>query len=198
MVGLAFVYLGIYSYEVIWQPSQKLTLIFDLSSNIITGIFLIDIIFRFLDSSRNWKFFTANFLEILALLVPFARALRVFRVLVAANAIHRVVRSRQAKATLYLATTIPLVAYAAALATLDAERQAPGATITTFPRALWWSVCAMGTASSGNLYPVTQTGKLVAVGLMAAGIGLFGTVAAIIAAHILKNDQPNTAAKSDA
>jgi len=120
------------------------------------------------------------------LLVPFARALRVFRVLVAANAIHRAVRSRQAKATLYLATTIPLIAYAASLAMLDVERGAVGATINTFPKALWWSVCAMGTASFGNLYPVTETGKLIAVALMASGIGLFGTVAAIIAATYSK------------
>jgi len=39
--------------------------------------------------------------------------------------------------------------------------------------AMWWSVSTMTTVGYGDRYPITSEGRLVAVFLMAAGVGLF-------------------------
>lgn len=78
-----------------------------------------------------------------------------------------------------LFTVVVLVAGSALVVT--AERGAPGASITSFPRALWWSVETATTVGYGDLYPVTLWGRVVAGVVMLAGITTFGMVTAAIA-----------------
>jgi len=79
-----------------------------------------------------------------------------------------------------------MVVFLAALAELDAERDAADATITTFGDALWWSLATVTTVGYGDAYPVTATGRLVAGGLMLAGIALLGVVTASLASWLVQ------------
>ncbi|WP_237358201.1 potassium channel family protein [Rathayibacter tritici] len=60
----------------------------------------------------------------------------------------------------------------ASLAVLDAERDTPGALITTFDQALWWAFVTITTVGYGDLYPVTGTGRFIAAGIMLGGIAM--------------------------
>lgn len=79
-----------------------------------------------------------------------------------------------------------MVVFVAALAALDAERNSPGATITTFGDALWWAVVTITTVGYGDLSPVTIEGRMIAVALMIGGIGLLGVVTATLASWIVE------------
>lgn len=88
-------------------------------------------------------------------------------------------------ATLLLVIVILAGSYCAVLA----ERGAPGAQLTTYPRALWWSVETATTVGYGDLYPVTLWGRLVAVVVMVAGITSFGLVTAALATWFVGREQ---------
>jgi voltage-gated potassium channel len=57
--------------------------------------------------------------------------------------------------------------------------------IRTAEDALWWAISTMTTVGCGGTYPKTPEGRLVAVFLMAAGVGLFGTFSGLVASWFL-------------
>jgi len=87
----------------------------------------------------------------------------------------------------YVGATTALLVVVASLAIFDTERTSPGALITTYSDALWWAFVTITTVGCGDLYPVTGTGRLMAVGGTLGGVGLIGVVNAIIAPWIVKN-----------
>jgi voltage-gated potassium channel len=62
----------------------------------------------------------------------------------------------------------------------------PQANIRSAEDALWWSVTTITTAGYGDRFPVTTEGRIVATFLMAAGVGLFGTMSGLVASWLLK------------
>lgn len=74
-------------------------------------------------------------------------------------------------------------------AVVVAERGAPKSQLTTYPRALWWSVETATTVGYGDLYPVTFWGRMVAVVVMVAGITTFGMVTAALATWFVGREQ---------
>lgn len=87
---------------------------------------------------------------------------------------------------LYTITGSALLVYVASLAILAQERDHPGATITSFGKALWWAITTVTTVGYGDLYPITFTGRLIAVSLMIGGISLIGVVTASLASWIVE------------
>jgi voltage-gated potassium channel len=59
------------------------------------------------------------------------------------------------------------------------------ANIRTADDALWWAVSTMTTVGYGDTYPTTPEGRMVAVFLMAAGVGVFGTFSGLVASWFL-------------
>ncbi|MDH6630133.1 voltage-gated potassium channel [Streptomyces sp. LBL] len=66
-------------------------------------------------------------------------------------------------------------------AVVAAEQGAEGATLTTYPRGLWWSVETATTVGYGDFYPVTLGGRIVGVVVMVVGITTYGMVTAALA-----------------
>jgi voltage-gated potassium channel len=65
----------------------------------------------------------------------------------------------------------------------------PGANIITGEDAIWWSLVTITTVGYGDKYPVTTEGRVIAVILMIAGVGLFSTLSGFIAAWFLHPGQ---------
>ena len=94
-----------------------------------------------------------------------------------------------------LATTVMALGLGA-LAVLDAEQDASGANITTFGDALWWSATTVTTVGYGDLYPVTTTGRFVAVALMLVGIACIGAITAGVAAWLVAQVEADARAEA--
>jgi voltage-gated potassium channel len=77
-----------------------------------------------------------------------------------------------------------LLIVSGSIAVLQFDRPA-GGNIVSAQDALWWAVTTMTTVGYGDRFPITSEGRLVAVVLMAAGVGAFGTLSGLVAAWFL-------------
>jgi voltage-gated potassium channel len=68
---------------------------------------------------------------------------------------------------------------------VSVESQAPDGNIKTGGEAIWWAFVTLATVGYGDYYPVTDTGRFVAVLMMATGIGIFGVLTSYLAKSFL-------------
>lgn len=186
ILGLALFYLAIYSLQVLWldMPPAVVSAL-DAIGLILYMVFVVDFGIRIYLSENRWRYIAGNPIDLVVILLPAARALRLLRVFVALRLLFsRGVRVNLGQAWLSLLTAVALLVYVAALAVLDAERFAPESTIVSFPDALWWGFVTVTTVGYGDEYPVTAVGQVTAVLLMLVGIGLLGSVTATVAGWV--------------
>lgn len=61
------------------------------------------------------------------------------------------------------------------------ERASPEANIRTAADAVWYTYVTITTVGYGDRYPVTETGRVMGLIIMTAGVGLFGTFTGYLA-----------------
>lgn len=163
-------------------------------------VFLVDYLVRLALAKPRAPWFRGHLLDLAIVAIPMLRALRLLRVLTAmtfgTQTAGTVLRSRIA---IYGAGASLLVIYLCALAVLDVERGAPGANIENFGDAMWWAFVTVATVGYGDFYPVTAVGRMWAVGLMAGGVAIVGTVTATVSSWVIEkaargrdDDEPAT------
>jgi len=126
-------------------------------------------------------------LDLLVIVLPLLRPLRLLRLVALLNVLNRrVVMRLRGRLAVYVAGGAALRAFCASLAVLDVERSSPEATITSFGDAMWWAITTMTTVGYGDHFPVTARGRLVGVALMLGGIALLGVVTATLASWLVE------------
>jgi len=150
------------------------------------GLFVADYLTRLTLAPDRRDFFRRNIIGLVVIALPLLRPLRLLRLLSLLNVLNRYAGdSLRGRVTVYVTGSTVMVLFVASLTVLEAERPNPDANITTFGDALWWAVTTVTTVGYGDHYPVTTTGRLVAVGLMLTGIALLGIVTASLATWLL-------------
>lgn len=154
-------------------------------------VFGLDYAVRLGLSGSRWLFVRKHPVDLLVVALPILRPLRLLRLLSLLSVLNRYVGTGalRGRVVLYLIGSTGLLLFVASLAVLDAEREATGANITDYPDAAWWAITTMTTVGYGDRFPVTGTGRLIAAGLMIAGIALLGTVTATLASYIIERVQ---------
>ncbi len=153
-------------------------------------LFALDYIARLALSVDRWQFVRTNLLDLAVIALPLLRPLRLLRLVMLLNVLNRRAGgSLRGRVAVYVAGATSLVLFVSALAVLDAERGAEDANIATFGDALWWAMTTVSTVGYGDRFPVTETGRLVAGGLMLAGIALLGVVTASLASWLIERVQ---------
>jgi voltage-gated potassium channel len=113
------------------------------------------------------------------------RILRIMRGVKSARAIACFLSARRAESVLLASLLLTLLLVVlCSIAVLQFEIPAKG-NITGARDAIWWAISTMTTVGYGNFYPTTLEGRIVAVFLMASGVGVFGTLAGLIASWFL-------------
>ncbi|HEY7827687.1 MAG TPA: potassium channel family protein, partial [Candidatus Limnocylindrales bacterium] len=73
----------------------------------------------------------------------------------------------------------------ASMVVLQVESTSPNGNIRTGGDAIWWGIVTITTVGYGDVYPVTFVGRMTAVFVMFAGIGIIGALASILASLLV-------------
>ncbi|HWO64986.1 MAG TPA: ion channel, partial [Umezawaea sp.] len=133
------------------------------------------------------KFIIRHLFDLLAVVLPVVRQLRVLRLVTVLNVLNKRLAGKiRQRVGIYVAGVTLMVGLCASLAVLDAERHQENATITTFGDALWWTLTTISTVGYGDRYPVSWEGRMVAGLLMIGGIALLGVITGTIASWLVE------------
>lgn len=182
---LAVIYLALYALEVLADMPTATLFDIVLVNDIIWAIFVIDFIARFIMSHEKARFIKRNIVEAISLLLPFFRAFRMFRVIVALSFLTRVAQSLQGRINVYLGLILPLLIFTCSIGVYDAEHKADGANIVQYGDALWWTFVTITTIGYGDYYPITFEGRAIAILLMISGLALVSVITVSIGSWFL-------------
>ena len=170
------------------------------SQSILDGIqwvswiaFATDLLFGISKSSDKVKFLKTHPLEILAVVLPFLRPLRLLRFISFGTLVFEKVNLGKSIAiTFKVIVTALFLTYLAGIEITMAERGKPGATINSIGDGFWWAITTLTTVGYGDIYPTTTHGRFIAVGLMVSGICVLGFISATVAAWFVKMTQDDS------
>lgn len=185
VVSLAF--LAVYAYlvlantrpsEVSWPPIFLVVVWVIFAAHYIACLVLV---------RHRGHWFVTHLHELAMAALPFLRPLQLLRLVNVVAVLHRTMGSAlRGQVSVYVASVSAMLVLVSALGVLDAEQNAEGANITSFGDAIWWAFVTVSSVGYGDYYPVTPLGRLIAIGLMFAGIALIGSVTATIASWLVE------------
>jgi voltage-gated potassium channel Kch len=176
-------------------------------------IFFGDFCYRFFTAQSKSSYFWRKFgwADLLSSLpFPNLKILRVFRLwrvirlmrnFGLRNLVHALIADRAGNALFVVVFMVFCVLEFGSLAVLSAEHSSPDANITNASDALWWDFVTITTVGYGDKYPTTNAGRIVAIFVMIAGVGLFGTLSGFLANTFLsppKRKEEEALAPADA
>jgi voltage-gated potassium channel len=187
LAALALVFLADYSVEVLTRPRGYESQVLLALTWIVWGLFALDYLARLFLANDPPRWFLRHLFELAIVALPLLRPLRLLRLILLIEALQKAIgKAFPGRIAIYTASGITLLIYSAALAIFETERDQPGATINSFGKAVWWSITTVTTVGYGDCYPVTNTGRVIAVLLMIGGISLVGVVTASLATWIIQ------------
>lgn len=167
------------------------------------ALFALEYLIKLYLSPQRWTFARTHVMDLVIVVVPFLRPVRLGRItrvarlgrvgVVAERAINRAKSVVTHRGLHVVLLTITIIVFACAGVVTIAERNAHGSDIHQLGDGLWWAIVTVATVGYGDTAPVTPIGRGVAVVLMLAGIGLIGVLSASIASYFVGEDTDKTA-----
>jgi len=177
--------------------------------NILCGIFLIDFVVNLARSRPKREYFInqrgwldligsipslgvlpATGLFRLARLSRLMRASRLLRGKNRHQLLRDILQNRGQYAGFITVLAAFLVLSVSTVMVLQFESAGVDPNITTGGDALWWAFVTITTVGYGDQFPVTALGRLVAVFVMLAGVGIIGSLASILASFLVPQPEP--------
>lgn len=201
------------SVEEIYTKYQK---IFDISENIVVGIFVFEYLANIYVAPRKSKYIfgawgiidflaiapsLVNFIDLRAIkvlrilrILRFLRLMRMLRLLkLAKRATKEYEESKASKTdTLKMDLQIYFIALFSVVVIFSTlmyyiERGIPNTLFTNIPKAMWWCIVTITTVGYGDMYPLTVLGKIVAAATMLCGLALFGLLMNVIGKSMMSS-----------
>jgi voltage-gated potassium channel len=143
------------------------------------AVFLFDYFVSLFLAPDRLEYMRTHVLQAVGVIFPPLRIFLIFHVT------YEVMRStRRAfgdQVRLYLVYVSTIVIGLSSFLVMLVERDAPGSTIKNYGDALWWAAETISTVGYGDMYPVTLTGRLLAVTLMINGFLILSVLTATVA-----------------
>jgi voltage-gated potassium channel len=138
-------------------------------------------------AERPWQWVVRHPVTLIFVMLPLLRPLRLLRVVARSRLFGQSAGTAfRARVLVYLVGAAVLVSYIAALAVFDAERDTPGASISSLGDALWWAAVTVTTVGYGDYAPVSVRGRAIAVALMLGGVAVLGVFTATLSSWIVQ------------
>lgn len=188
LIALAVLFLATYAWEVLHVSKPRwLDLLLGAVLWSVWAVFAVDYFVKLQLARDKKRFVWSHLFDLLTVLLPMVRELRVLRLVTVIRVLNRKAASTmRGRIGVYVGAITFLICSCASLAVLDAERNSPDSTIQSFPDALWWTITTISTVGYGDKYPTTLEGRLVAVGLMIGGVALLGVITGTIASWFVE------------
>ena len=186
LVGAALLFLAVYSWQIIGDLHGPQEVFAEVIIGVTWAMFLIYYLVNLALAQNRGRWFIRHLFDLAIVVLPMLRPLRLLRLVTILSILQRSAGTAfRGRVVVYAVGASVLLVYVAALAMLDAERGHPGS-IQTFGEGLWWAFVSITTVGYGDYFPVTPTGRVVAVGIMIGGIALIGVVTATLASWIVE------------
>jgi len=199
LVGAAFLFLAAYSILIIAEPPAPYAdaLVIVIWST--WAAFGVDYVVKLLLAPRPGRWFIRHPLELLMVVLPVMRPLRLLRPFTLRQVMDRApgtaIRSR---VLAYVIASAVILVYTVALSVLSFEKSAENANITTMGDSLWWAIVTITTIGYGDFYPVTALGRWAAAALMIGGFVVLSMVTATVSSWLVESVTAATNARTKA
>jgi voltage-gated potassium channel len=188
LVGAAFLFLAAYSILVIAEPPDPYAAVLTIVMALTWLAFGVDYIVKLLLAPRPGRWFVRHPMDLLMVLVPVVRPLRLLGPFSLRKVMGRASGTAiRARVMAYVIASAVILIYTVALSVLSFERGAPNANITTMGDSLWWAIVTITTIGYGDYYPVTVPGRLAAAALMVGGFAALGMVTAALSSWLIES-----------
>ncbi len=166
--------------------------------DLVCVVFLLDFAVHLLRAPSKREFWRLGWIDLLSSIpeiswLRWGRVFRVFRILRALRSFKVFAdhfATERAQGTFFMVGLMSVITVLfATIAVFEAERHAPGSNIRSAGDALWWAFATVTTIGFGDHYPITATGRMVAVVLVIFGLSFLGTFTAFVASFFLEKNQ---------
>lgn len=123
----------------------------------------------------------------------FVRIARLLRGKGKADLIEDVLKNRSHYTAFITILLAIIVLASSSVYVLQFESGAPEAKILTGRDAFWYSIVTITTVGYGDYYPVTQGGRITAMFIMIAGVGIIGVLASLLSNLLIGTQSAPTA-----
>lgn len=128
----------------------------------------------------------------LARLMRLFRASRGLRKLGGKEVLRQVANNRADSVLISVGLCVILLLEFGSIFILKAEANQIGSNINSSEEALWWVLVTISTVGYGDYFPVTRTGRFVAIFVIIAGVGVFGTLSGFLTNSFLGQKEDDT------
>ena len=197
MLALCVVALGAILAQNAFRLDPEIERILEYADLAICVAFLVDFFVTLWRAPDRWRYLrTWGWLDLISSiptldvarwgrLARLARLLRILRALRATRVLSKAMMQQRRQSTSFAAAFIAfLLILGASTAVLHFETE-EGANIKSAGDAVWWAFTTITTVGYGDRFPISTAGRVIAVLLMTAGVGLFGVFSASLAAWFL-------------
>jgi voltage-gated potassium channel len=205
---LSIVVLGFLSIDVMFPLPGEVSRLVQWLDHLACAVFFTDFCVRFHQAPRKLQFMKWGWLDLIASIpniealriARLVRIIRVIRMLRAVRVSYRmlslVVRDRPGNAFASVLLTVFLLVTFASLGSLLLEH-GPESNIRSAEDAIWWSMTTITTVGYGDHFPTTIQGRLLAMGVMLCGVGLFGTLSGLVSSWLVGSNRRESVQLAD-
>ncbi|MFC1989391.1 potassium channel family protein [Chloroflexota bacterium] len=180
---LAFIMIPLLVGPLLWKLSPSEEAVFLTLDWFIWAIFAIDLAIKLMVAPHRLAYLRKHWLEVLVVIIPFLRPLRILRVFIFGSRAWVGTR-RLVNVDFLLVYGIGLVIIAATV--VASVEGGEGASIQSFPDALWWAMATITTVGYGDMVPISIVGRAMGYILMLGGIAFFSGITANLASFLVR------------